>query len=87
MSVDFTRIDAGELNQALIGAHDEIVSLRARLAHAEPKAEAYDTIARLARLTIHEEARGYGIDVAWHIKSLLEKAKTPVDAEAEAGAE
>jgi hypothetical protein len=75
--IDFTKVDAGELNQALISAHDEIVSLRARLAHMEPKADAYDTIARIARLTVQDEARGYSVDVAWRIKSLLEKVKTP----------
>jgi hypothetical protein len=71
---DFTNIDAGELNQALLSAHDEIISLRARLAHMELKADAYDTIARIARLAVQEEARGYSVDVAWQIKSLLEKA-------------
>jgi hypothetical protein len=73
--IDFSKIDGGELNQTLISAHDEIVSLRARLAALEPKADAYDTIARLAKLTVTEETRGYSIDVAWRIKGLLERAK------------
>lgn len=73
--IDFAKVDAGELNQALIAAHDEIISLRARLTHVEPKADAYDTIARIAKLTVQEEARGFSEDVAWRIKTLLEKAK------------
>ena len=73
--IDFSKIDAGKLNQALICAHDEIISLRARLAAAEPKAHAYDTISQLSRLTIQEEQRGYGVDVAWRIKELLKRAK------------
>lgn len=83
MSIDFTSIDAGELNQILLSAHDEIVSLRTRLANVEPKADAYDTIARLARLIVSDEARGYSVDVAWRIKSLLEKAKAPAEASKE----
>lgn len=81
--IDFTKIDTGELNQTLICAHDEITSLRRRLAEVEPKAHAYDTLAQIARLTIHQEPQGYGVDVAWRIKSLLEKAKT-ADVEHEA---
>jgi hypothetical protein len=72
--ITFDKIDAGELNQALIAAHDEIISLRARLADAEPKARAYMTIERLAALTVHEQGQGYGIDAAWRIKKLLEQA-------------
>lgn len=72
--ITFEKIDAGELNQALMAAHDEIISLRARLADAEPKARAYMTIERLASLTVHEERLGAGIDAAWRIKKLLEKA-------------
>jgi hypothetical protein len=81
--IDFSKIDAGELNQALISAHDEIISLRARLAAAEPKAHAYDTISQLSRLTVTHEERGYGIDVAWRIKNLLERAKAKEEADAE----
>lgn len=78
MTIDFSKIDAGELNQALITAHDEIISLRARLADAEPKAHAYETIAQLSRLTVNREQRGYaGLDIAWRIKGLLERAKAP----------
>jgi hypothetical protein len=89
MAIDFSKIDAGELNQALISAHDEIVSLRARLVNTEQKAHAYDTIAQLSRLTVQDEQRGYGVDVAWRIKTLLERAKadgsdneSPIETEA-----
>ena len=72
--ITFNKIDAGELNQALMAAHDEIVNLRSRLAVVEPKAHAYDTIAQLSRLTLHEERSGFAPDPAWRIKKLLEQA-------------
>ena len=78
---------APELKQLLRMAHDEIISLRARLAYAEPKAEAYDTIAQIASLSKKEENRGYSVDVAWRIKEAVEKdddearRSQPVEAE------
>lgn len=61
------------LKEALAHGHDEIVNLRARLAVAEPKAHAYDTIATFARLSVHEERKGMAIDPLWTIRQLLEK--------------
>lgn len=66
-----------EVRQALMQAHDEIISLRARLGHVEQKAHAYDTIAQIAALSIREPTQGFSMDVAWRIETLLEKADKP----------
>lgn len=77
MMIDFSKIDAGELNCTLMRAHDEIVSLRGLLAHAEPKAEAYDTIAQIARLSMPKNERlGASLDITYHIEALLKRAQT-----------
>lgn len=75
--IDFSKIDDGEINRTLIQAHDEILRLRARLTSAEPKAEAYDTIALIARMPQHNKTSGFSPDIAWQIKQLLEEAKAP----------
>ena len=66
-------MDRPELLTLLRQAHDEVVNLRRRTAELEPKAHAYDTVAILARQSVHPESQGYGIDVAWLLKEAVEK--------------
>lgn len=62
-----------DIINALRVGHDEIILLRRRVAELEPKAHAYDTIAQVARLSIHEGVRGYGEDPAWRMKSVIDQ--------------
>lgn len=66
-------MDRPELLCLLRLAHDEVVTLRRRVAELEPKAHAYDTLAILARQSVHPESQGYGVDVAWRLKEAVEK--------------
>lgn len=61
-----------ELGQLLRRAHDEVVTLRRRVADLEPRAHAYDTIAINARLTVRDGGGYAGIDVAWELKKAVE---------------
>ena len=65
--------------------HDEIIRLRRRVEELGPKAEAYDTIAQIARLSIQREPQGYGEDPAWRLKQAVEKLVA--EREAEKGSE
>lgn len=66
-------ISRPELLVMLRSAHDEIVRLRRRVEALEPKAHAYETIAQMTRLTIHEPPQGYGEDIAWRLKNEVER--------------
>lgn len=74
-------MDRPELISMLRMAHDEIVVLRRTIERLEPKANAYDTIAQFARLSIHPENQGYGEDVAWRLKQAVEELIKERDAE------
>lgn len=63
-----------ETRELLARAHDEIRSLRNLVAELGPKADAYDTIAQLARLTAKEENRSMTVDVVWLISQALDKS-------------
>ena len=75
-------MDRPETISLLRMGHDEIVTLRRRIAAMEPKAHAYDTIAILARQSEVRVEQGYGVDVAGR----LENAGTALSGEREAEA-
>lgn len=74
-------MDRPETVRLLRQAHDEIVTLRRRVADLEPRAHAYDTIAIQSRLTVKPEGGYASIDIAWELKKAVE------DLEAERKAE
>ena len=74
-------IERPEIIQVLRHAHDEVVTLRRRIAELEPKAMAYDTIAQIAALSIHPSNQGYSVDVAWRLKEIVEKLVAERNAE------
>jgi hypothetical protein len=66
-------MDLPETISLLRHAHDEVVTLRRRVADLEPKAHAYDTMAIIARQSVRPESQAYGIDVVWRLKEAVEK--------------
>jgi hypothetical protein len=63
--------------QLLRRAHDEVLNQRFRVAHLEPKAHAYDTIAQIARLSIDSvPPQGAEIDIAWRLKEMVDKLRS-----------
>lgn len=60
-----------EIKDVLMSAHEEIISLRRRVADLEPKAEAYSALVTVIGF-IQGNSAGYGVDAAWQIKQLLE---------------
>lgn len=69
-----------ELLHLLRVAHDEIVVLRRKVAELEPRARAYDNIDRIVGM-IPYPSQGYGEDVAWRIKTVVERIEAERDAE------
>lgn len=65
-------MDRPETISLLRHAHDEVISLRRQVADLEPRAHAYDTIAILARQSVHPQPQGMGVDVAWRLKQAIE---------------
>lgn len=80
------KVERPDILRALRMGHDEIVTLRRRVAELEPKAHAYETISQIARLTVTERSQGYGEDAAWRIKQLVEQIEAERDAEHPTGA-
>ena len=66
-------MDRTETISLLRQGHDEIVTLRRRLAELEPKAHAYDTLAIIARIAEPIESRGFSVDIAWTLKDAVDK--------------
>ncbi len=62
-----------ELIGTLRQAHDQILTLQQQVESLAPKAHAYDTIAQLARMSMHEPPVGYGVDVRWRLKAAIEQ--------------
>jgi hypothetical protein len=60
-----------ETMNLLANAHDEIIRLRQTVAQLEPKAHAYDTIAKFTRLMTRDEGGAYAPDVAQAIKQAI----------------
>jgi hypothetical protein len=61
-----------EITQLLTLAHDEIIRLRQQVAALEPRAHAYDTIAKFSRLMPREEVGGHAPDIAYAIRRVVE---------------
>jgi hypothetical protein len=61
-----------EITQLLTLAHDEIIRLRQQIAALEPRAHAYDTIAKFSRLMPREEVGGHAPDIAFAIRRAVE---------------
>lgn len=76
-------MDRPETLHLLRSAHDEIITLRRRVAELEPKAHAYDTIAINARLTKKHQGDYAQVDVAWELKNAVEAIVAERDAEKE----
>lgn len=76
-----TQVARPEIIRALRLAHDEIVTLRRRVAELEPKAHAYDTISRIAALTEPDRPIGFAEDPAWRIKTLVDRLVAEREAE------
>ena len=66
-------MDRPETLSLLRTAHDEIMTLRRQVAELAPKAHAYETIAIVARQSVHPEQSGYGVDAAWRLRDAIEK--------------
>lgn len=64
-----------ELLNLLRSAHDEIIQLRRQVTALEPRAIAYDNINRIIGM-MPAPSQGYGIDVAWQIKQVVETIVT-----------
>lgn len=62
-------------------AHDEVVTLRRKVAALEPRAHAYDTIAILARQAEVRTESGYSVDVAWKLESAVNELTAEREAE------
>ena len=75
-------MDRPETISLLRMGHDEIVTLRRRIAAMEPKAHAYDTIAILARQSEVRVDQGYGVDVAWRLENAVNELIAEREAEA-----
>jgi len=73
-------LDRPETLSLLRMAHDEVLTLRRQVADLAPKAHAYDTLAAFARLK-DEPSQGYGVDVAWRLKEVVEKLVAEREAE------
>lgn len=80
------KVERPDVINALRMAHDEIITLRRRVEALEPRAHAYDTIARIAALSVNPENVGYSEDVAWRVKGIVERLVAERDAEREAEA-
>jgi cystathionine beta-lyase/cystathionine gamma-synthase len=88
------KVERPDILRALRMGHDEIVTLRRRVAELEPKAHAYETISQIARLTVTPaagfispgSAMLFGEDAAWRIKQLVEQIEAERDAEHTTGA-
>ena len=74
-------MDRPEMLNHLRLAHDEIVTLRRQVAELAPKAHAYDTLAILARQSVHEPPQGYSEDVAWRLRKAVEQLEAEREAE------
>ena len=74
-------MDRTETLSLLRAAHDEVVTLRRRVTELEPRAHAYDTLAIIARLSVHPENQGYGVGVAWRLKQAVEEIEAEREAE------
>jgi hypothetical protein len=61
-----------EIFQLLTAAHDEIIRLRHQISALEPRAHAYDTIAKFSRLMPPEEVGGQAPDIAYVIRRAIE---------------
>lgn len=66
-------IERFDIVAALRVAHDEIAVLRDKVRTLEPKAHAYDTIAQVTRLSIHQEQQSYGEDALWRIRHMIDR--------------
>jgi hypothetical protein len=75
------KIERPEIVTALRLAHDEIIRLRRKVELLEPKAHAYDTLAQVARLTIHEPMQVHGEDPAWRVKNMVDRLVAEREAE------
>lgn len=73
-------MDRPEIICLLRTAHDEVVTLRRQVTELAPKAHAYDTLAAVARMKPEPE-QGYGVDVAWRIKTAVEKLEAEREVE------
>lgn len=74
-------MDRPETLNLLRSAHDEIMTLRRKVADLEPRAHAYDTIAINARLTVAPQGGYAQVDVAWQLKEAVEKLVAEREAE------
>jgi hypothetical protein len=74
-------MDRPETISLLRTAHDEVIRLRREIASLTPKAEAYDTIAILARQSQTHSERGYGVDVAWKLEAAVNELIAEREAE------
>lgn len=74
-------LDRPETLSLLRKAHDEIIMLRRERDALAQKAHAYDTMAIVARLSAPAEQQGYGEDVAWRLKQVVEQIEAERKAE------
>lgn len=74
-------MDKPEQVRLLRQAHDEIVTLRRRVADLEPRAHAYDTIAIQSRLTLKPEGGYHSVDIAWELKKAVDEIEAERKAE------
>lgn len=76
-----TDISNQEAIQMMNRCKSEIVSLKAAIAHLQPKADAYDNLAAIVRL-LPQPSRGYGEDLVWVLDKRIQEL-TPKPAENE----
>lgn len=66
-------ISRPELLSLLRASHDAIITARRTIDALAPKADAYEVIAQLARLTIQREGGFAQVDVAWELKQAVDR--------------
>jgi hypothetical protein len=71
------KISAQEAVDMMKRCKAEIESLRAHIAHIEPKAAAYDNIATILRL-LPKQGIGMGEDVVWTLDKRIRELQPPV---------
>lgn len=73
-----------ELVNLLRSAHDTILQARRTIEEMAPKADAYDTIAQLARLTVQRQGGYAQADILWELKQAVDKIVAEREEEREA---